>query len=311
MSPRKAFHSGRAGFALLPVLSIVVGGAALAVVLVGITRDAAAASENRIALRRAEWRAEGCTQALMSRATDQISIAEPAASGNWRSLDSAIAGPPEVQGGCECSLTAFSSALPINLASERQLHALFQSAGFGDAEADSLAAAVADWRDSDDVARPAGAESVWYSSRSRARPRNGPMDSAAELALVRGFGDPRVPWHDLSADNSRVFLARASDEVLGALFELRAADVHAMRLQAGRASRVSDFRSGPAVARPPFGGAPGGSASEPRVEATDDPDGWEGTCSASDGVPPVTATVRVRLVRSGPRVALVRRVAEP
>lgn len=57
---------------------------------------------------------------------------------------------------------------------------------------DSLTDAVLDWRDPDDVPRPAGAEAEWYQARGQRPPRNGPLASVAELALVRGFGGSSV-----------------------------------------------------------------------------------------------------------------------
>ena len=51
-----------------------------------------------------------------------------------------------------------------------------------------LADAIADWTDADDVPRPLGAERAWYLGVTPPRvPRNGPLGSLGELALVRGF----------------------------------------------------------------------------------------------------------------------------
>jgi hypothetical protein len=52
---------------------------------------------------------------------------------------------------------------------------------------DTLADALLDWRDADDLPRPFGAEADWYRAQKRAIPRNGPFAAVGELALVRGF----------------------------------------------------------------------------------------------------------------------------
>ena len=55
-----------------------------------------------------------------------------------------------------------------------------------------LADAVLDWTDTDDVARPHGAERRWYERQRPARaPANRPLGSVGELLLVRGI-DARV-----------------------------------------------------------------------------------------------------------------------
>lgn len=51
-----------------------------------------------------------------------------------------------------------------------------------------LADALADWTDTDDVARPRGAEQAWYADRRPAlAPTNRPLGTLGELRAVRGF----------------------------------------------------------------------------------------------------------------------------
>jgi general secretion pathway protein K len=51
----------------------------------------------------------------------------------------------------------------------------------------ALADAIADWTDADDTPRPRGAERAWYAGGTPALvPRNGPLATVGELALVRG-----------------------------------------------------------------------------------------------------------------------------
>ena len=77
-----------------------------------------------------------------------------------------------------------------------------------------LAAALADWRDSDDVARPVGAERDWYAAAHRELPRNGPLADIRELARVRGFENLPPFEAVLTAEPGRVSLATAPATVL-------------------------------------------------------------------------------------------------
>lgn len=57
----------------------------------------------------------------------------------------------------------------------------------------ALADTLADWTDADDVPRPLGAERGWYLGLTPPRePRNGPLASLGELALIRGFDAPTL-----------------------------------------------------------------------------------------------------------------------
>jgi general secretion pathway protein K len=76
--------------------------------------------------------------------------------------------------------------IPINLLADDQVRNLFQTLG---ASGETLAVrtdSLLDWIDDDDEVRDNGAEAPWYAARGR-RPRNGPLRSMDELALVRGM----------------------------------------------------------------------------------------------------------------------------
>ncbi|RTL50110.1 MAG: general secretion pathway protein GspK, partial [Rhodocyclaceae bacterium] len=65
---------------------------------------------------------------------------------------------------------------------------LLRLLGVSQAAADSLAAALVDWLDADDVAVSGGAEGDSYASRGLAyRPANAPLADVDELALVQGY----------------------------------------------------------------------------------------------------------------------------
>lgn len=298
-----ARRSQRPGFALLPVLAIMAGGAALALVLTGAARDAAGSSENRIALRRGAWRAEGCLQALVAAASEAIDQGEPAASNAWRALDSTLLAQPVAE--CMVRVEALGTGLSINLASHDQLVALLTFAAIPPVQADSMADALIDWRDTNEVALPAGAEREWYKAQGRPGPRNAPLNASDELSLVRGFDDARVPLTMMTTENGRLFVPRAPDIVLAAALGIPLSAVADARRQSGGAPKLSVLR---AMQPRQHGGPPMGAAG---VELSEDPDGWIVECSAAVGLPPVSVTVEYLLVRSGSRLALLRRRSWP
>jgi type II secretory pathway component PulK len=108
-----------------------------------------------------------------------------------------------------------------------------------------LAAAVADWTDTDDVARPDGAERDWYARLPTPRlPRNAPLRSVSELSLVRGFEAAaltRLQPLVATAGEQGVNPNTASREVLLALSGDTAAVERVLALRATRPLRVADF----------------------------------------------------------------------
>jgi general secretion pathway protein K len=81
-----------------------------------------------------------------------------------------------------------SSRIDINTASEALLKGLLQNVGGLDSfAADSVVAAIQDWKDPDDLKRPNGAEEPDYRAAGKTyKPSNAPFDSAGELARVLG-----------------------------------------------------------------------------------------------------------------------------
>lgn len=87
-------------------------------------------------------------------------------------------------------ITDASGQVDLNAATSQVLVNLFRAAGVADVRAQSLADAVQDWRDSDDLPRANGAESEAYKRAGLAwLPRNGPFRTPDELARVYGMGD--------------------------------------------------------------------------------------------------------------------------
>jgi type II secretory pathway component PulK len=165
------------GSALLTVLwLLVILGTAAAAVL-SDARVAHQTSGNRVMLRRAEWAAEACIEILLARFHQQEPPATPV------SLDTTWLGE---RTWCRATVEVAGTRMDINSLSP----ALWQLV-LGDAH---LVDALLDWTDRDTVTRSAGAERSWYVRNGRRVPRNAPLASVLELALVRGFDEARVRY---------------------------------------------------------------------------------------------------------------------
>ncbi|MEQ1755442.1 MAG: hypothetical protein ABL973_15070 [Micropepsaceae bacterium] len=80
--------------------------------------------------------------------------------------------------------------IDINYADENMLGALFRSAGADGTRAQSLASAIEDWRDADDLMHLNGAEFRQYQDAGLAYgPSNRMFESVGELRLVYGMSD--------------------------------------------------------------------------------------------------------------------------
>jgi general secretion pathway protein K len=104
---------------------------------------------------------------------------------------SILAGPIEYRlGGGTVVVTVRSESGRIqpSLASEGLMTALFEVAGVDPQQAQELAAAVADWGDADQEARPGGAEAADYrAAGANYVPPDGPFTTETELLQVRGM----------------------------------------------------------------------------------------------------------------------------
>jgi general secretion pathway protein K len=93
--------------------------------------------------------------------------------------------------------------------------------------ASDLCDAIADWIDDNDIPKPGGAESQWYTNRKPSvQQQNRPFYTVEELALVKGFSSdvmeqirPFVTVYGESSVAARVNVNTASKEVLMALDE--------------------------------------------------------------------------------------------
>ena len=112
--------------------------------------------------------------------------------------------------------------LSLNAAPAAVLAGLMEAVGgLREQEAQEVAVAIEDWRDTDDVERPDGAESIYYRSlRDGYDCKNGPLENVEELLLIRGVTPDvyeRVRPYVTVYGSGRLNLNTASTPVLQAL----------------------------------------------------------------------------------------------
>jgi hypothetical protein len=151
---------------LVALLGVLVG------VSLRLAEIGAATSRNRVTLTRAGWAREACGEILLSRyALDR----------STRLVDTVDLGRGTW---CQAELEDAGARLDLNRARPDALRILFAN--------DTLADALLDWRDADDVPRRFGAEADWYRAAQRRLPRNGPLGDVTELRWIRGFEDSAI-----------------------------------------------------------------------------------------------------------------------
>lgn len=309
----------RRGFALIAVLWIV---AALSVLALGAdlaARRAIATAQNRLSLARARWRAEACLEIARSAIQDVLDgqanwLSTPP---TWMTLDSAVAAAPMIlEANCQVELRASGVALDVNAASSADLRTLFRAAGLPPLSSDSLADAILDWRDTGNVARPLGANRVWYLQARRLPPRNGPFADMREVHLVRGYVEAlaRVPALDtlLTVVPGRIVIGRAPLPVLATLpgFNNEAL-ARVLDMRARGVSEI-DEQTLERVLSPATAKELGGPMMQQMRRVVAEPDLWiVMTHGWSGAAPEVEASIELSLVHAGSRAAIVRRRTWP
>ncbi|MEP6493404.1 MAG: hypothetical protein ABJF01_12045 [bacterium] len=287
---------------VMTVASIMTAAAALT------GRNAVNATRNRTQLERAFWTASACVARTRAAIDDTLAGAPTfeVAADRWRVLDRLVL-PIDLPNAADCSITfeAAGTRLDVNSASAEMVESLLRGIGLGD-EAAGMTDALADWRDTDDVALPAGAERSWYESEHRELPRNGPLADVRELARVRGF--EKFARYDtvFTTEPGRVSLATAPVSVLLAVpgFTRETAEQIVALGVAGTPVRDVLAVLG-SVSQPSIDAVMSRYADIARV-TTPDPDAWILTVRASKGLPPSTVVLSSRLVRAGRRVVVAR-----
>ncbi|HVX41702.1 MAG TPA: hypothetical protein VHB25_19230 [Gemmatimonadaceae bacterium] len=287
---------------VMSVASVLAAAAALS------GRLAVNAARNRITIERGEWEARGCMARARAAIDEDLASASSVdeAAIRWTSIDRDLR--PFVDSAastCSVFLDPAGARLDVNGATRESLARLFSALDLGE-RAESLADAVADWRDSDDVARPLGAERDWYLDNGRQPPPDTAFADIRELRLVRGFEADSLVVSDLSTDAGRISLANASIEVLmsipGITRETAMAIVAAREQHGGLLDLASIGSSVPEFAaeslRDRFPDAVRASTSTP--------DAWIVTAAVERGLPQVSVGIRIRLVRVGSRTMVAR-----
>lgn len=299
----------RRGFALSLVLWMIVGVAALGMGLVTTGRSSLRATTNRVLLARGAWVAEGCIEVVRAVVDDTLLSPAEAAEGAWRALDTIVVQSP-LLAGCDLDVRPAGAVLDVNMASAVQLSLVVRSLGASVEQADSVADAILDWRDADDLARASGAEASWYRERALLSPRNGPIAAPLEISRIRGVSSISGVDLLLGVEPGRILIGRASAEMLAALpgFGPEAVARGTM-FATGRSLRdLLDFS---AMLSPPARAELLAHFAELQQHVTLSPDAWIITARAAVGRPAVASFVEVRMVRAGTRAAIVRHRSGP
>jgi general secretion pathway protein K len=306
---RRSRHgrTARDGFALLTVLWVLSGMVVLSLLLNRTASEAIGTIQNRSDALRTAWEMEGCL-AHARASIDETLIEARDEDESWAHLDQQLldAGGPE---GCELILLPTGTTLDVNVADRDQLLALFGAVGMSYERADSMAAAIVDWRDADDDVQRGGAEQLWYRTLGRPGPRNAPFGAKEELRLVRGLETPSEVDELLGVEPGRILLTRAPSAVLATLPGFGAEAV-ARTLELRAVGPVDLLRISAALS-PAAGTLLQAHQMDLASMTTASPDAWIVTSRARRTATGGPASMELRLLRSGRRAAVMRQRSSP
>lgn len=313
------------GFALLTALWALVLVGALAGAYLAASRDTVLVSDNRnaelhatLAARAGLERAHNALERLQVLGTEMSARLDPAERVRlarvWNHLDSSFAA---VANGClgdacyDVRVRDLGALLNVNLASEAQLRSLFLAAGADYRRADVAAQSIADWIDADDLHRGRGAERPYYVSIGSAYlPRNAPVPDVRELAAVRAV-DGEILEAALAyltvEGKGRVNLNAAPEPVLAALPGFGPEVVHAVMEARRRGTPLANVFEVSLLLGPYARSRLQEHFAELASLAAFEPEEIEVTSSGRRSAHPISVTLRAVYVRSGTRVAQVKR----
>src|SRR5687767_6756721 len=133
-------YRGRRGFALTVALWLLIALGTIAVAAMLAAREAVASASNRVGLARAGWLAEGCANETIELLDARLARLPQE---GWETLDES---PVIASRACRVTLRPAGLTLDVNRIGEALLIDALQSAGMPIARAESLAAAIVDWR---------------------------------------------------------------------------------------------------------------------------------------------------------------------
>ena len=291
---------------MITVLWVMSIGAVVAATGALAGRIAVDSSRNRTELDRAYWAATGCTSTVRARIDELLREAstDDGAAGLWKSLGARASSGADIDHACTVELRAAGTRLDVNRSSDEMVARLLAAVRVPDVQASAMVDALADWKDSDDVARPNGAERDWYAARRREPPRNGPLADLRELARVRGF--ERLADFDtlVGVEDAWVSLATAPASVLMALpgVTREAADTIVGRRMSG--NPIGDLLAVAEVVSPSSADSLRARYADASHMSTPIPDAWFVVVRATSGFPPNTLVLETRLTRDGFRARL-------
>lgn len=183
LKPIEAVLKGQRGIALVAVLAFLGVMSLIALGIVGASRGAVGNASRNLVRVQAQTAVESAVN---------IAIAELVAARTL--IPDIVVAPRQVNvGGFVVTLTVRPerTKVDLNYADANLLAMLFRAGGADSDTAQSLAAAVEDWRDGDDLLRLNGAERGEYADAGLAySPANAFFNSIEELRLVRGVTEP-------------------------------------------------------------------------------------------------------------------------
>jgi type II secretory pathway component PulK len=298
---------------MITMLWVMAVAAVVAATGVLAGRLAVHASRNRAELERAYWTAAGCasrTRALID-ALLRDGTTGDAATVVWRTLDRRVTSAMRLDHACDVQLEALGTRVDVNTASDEMVARLLSALGVPESRSREMVDALADWKDSDDVARAAGAERSWYVAEHREQPRNGPIADVRELARVRGF--ERISDFDsvLGVDGGRVSLATAPVSVLMSISGVTRETAETIAQLREQGEPVGDLLAVTGLVSSSSADSLTARYADAAHVSTATPDGWILTVRTSSGFPPNTATLTMRLVRDGAAARLVFARSDP
>ncbi|HEV8446138.1 MAG TPA: hypothetical protein VGQ44_04940 [Gemmatimonadaceae bacterium] len=302
--------TSRRGFTMITMLwvmsvaAVVTAGGAL------VGRLAVHASRNRTELERAYWTANGC--ASRARATiDALLGDDRDAAAVWQTLDRRLPRVLTLEHPCSLQLEAAGTRLDANTASDEMISRLLAGLGAPETRSREMVDALADWRDSDEVARRAGAERSWYLAQQREPPRNGPLADVRELARIRGF--ERLADFDtvLGTDGGRVSLATAPVTVLMSVPGVTRETAEAIARLREQGEPIGDLLGVVGLVSRSSADSLLARYADAAHVSTPTPDAWILTVRASSGSPPNASSLRLSLTRDGNVARLVSVRSDP
>lgn len=304
--------TSRHGFTMITMLWVMAVAAVVTASGALVGRLAVHASRNRTETERAYWAATDC--ASRARAAIDLLLRDGTtgdAAAAWRTLDVRLPRVMALERPCTVRLEAIGTRLDVNNASDEMIARLLSALGIPEAKSREMVDALADWKDSDDVERSAGAERNWYIAEHREPPRNGPIADVREIGRVRGF--ERMTDFDtvLGTDGGRVSLATAPVSVLMSVPGITRETAETIVQLRQQGEPVGDLLGVAALVSPSSADSLAARYADAAHVSTPTPDGWIVIARAASGFPPNASTLTLRLARDGNVARLVFALSDP